>query len=463
MTPTPPAPPPGTDAPPARRRPLAALRRLAAPLAFARRHPGRALAVVLLLGLIAAGLALAGTQFWAAHHLRAARAALARYHTAEAGPHLRACLRVWPNDPEALLLAARAARRSGLFDEADGFLTRCQEQRGRDDEVTLERALLTAERGDVDAVLPYCQAKVEADDPASPLILEALARGCLRGYRLDDAGWAVETWLRRDPADPMAHLLNGRVKREWLALTEAAAAFRKALEIDPELDEARDQLALVLLDMHEGAEALPHLEYLRRRRPEDPGLAVRLAQCHDLLGQQDEAARLLDEVLTRYPEFLPALEERGKLAVNAGQWGEAESLLRRALALAPGEAGVLRQLDTCLRRMGRDEDARALEPRLQQAKQDLERIHQLVTHEIQQSPHNADLHYEAGMIFVRAGAPADGLRWLEGAVRLNPRHAKAHEALADLYERLGEGAKAARHRRLAREAAAPAPGRGEAP
>src|SRR5205823_3754497 len=157
---------------------------------------------------------------------------------------------------------------------------------------------------DVDDVLTFCRAKVEADDPASPLILEAVARGCLRGYRLDDAGWAVETWLRRDAADPMAHLLRGRVAREWLGLTDAAAAFRRALEIDPELDEARDQLAIVLLDTHQGPEALPHLEYLRRRRPDDPGLAVRLAQCRDLLGQQDEAARLLDEVLARYPEFL---------------------------------------------------------------------------------------------------------------------------------------------------------------
>jgi tetratricopeptide (TPR) repeat protein len=454
MTPTPPAPPAGTDVPPARRRPLAALRRLAAPLRLVRRHPGRALAVVFLLGLIACGLTLAGTQFWAAYHLRAARAALARYHTAEAGEHLRACMRVWPNDPEVLFLAARAARRSGLFDDADGLLARCQELRGRDDGLVLERALLSAERGDVDDVLKFCRAKVEADDPASLLILEAVARGCLRSYHLSDAEWATETWLRRAPDDPMAHLLRGRVARERLGLTDAATDFRRALEIDPELDEARDQLTIVLLDTHQGPEALPHLEYLRQRRPDDPGLAVRLAQCRDLLGQQDEAARLLDAVLAKYPDFLPALEARAKLAQNAGQWGEAEVLLRKALTQAPGEANVLRQLDTCLRRTGKTEDAKALEPRLQQAKQDLERIQQLVNHDIQADPRNPDLHYEAGMIFLRAGAPADGLRWLQSAIRLDPRHVKAHEALADFYGRVGDAAKAERHRRLAHEAAA---------
>jgi tetratricopeptide (TPR) repeat protein len=454
MTPTPPSKPPGRET-------------LAALFGPVRRHPGRALAVVLLLALIASGFALAGTQFWAAYHLRAARVALARYHTAEAGDHLGACLQVWPNDPDVLFLAARAARRTGLFDDADGFLARCQEVRGRDDELVLERALLTADRGDVDDVLKFCRAKVQANDPASPLILEALARGCLRSYRLGDAEWAVETWLERDADDPMAHLLRGRIARERLAQADAVGAFRRALEIDAELDDARDQLAVVLLETHQAPEALGHLEYLRQRRPGDPGLAVRLAQCCDLLGRQDEAVRLLDEVLARHPDFLPALEERGKLALNAGQRDQAEAWLRRALALAPGDATVLPQLQQCLVQMGKAEEARALEPRLKQAKEDLERIHQLVEHDIQADPGNAELSYEAGMIFLRAGAPADGLRWLQNAVRLNPRHAKAHEALADFYERTGDGARAARHRRLAREAASGGPardaGKGDAP
>ena len=45
------------------------------------------------------------------------------------------------------------------------------------------------------------------------------------------------------------------------------------------------------------------------------------------------------------------------------------------------------------------------------------------------------------------------VRRLESAVRLDPQHVKAHEALADFYERVGETAKAARHKKLAREAA----------
>jgi tetratricopeptide (TPR) repeat protein len=431
------------------------LRPLGATLGAIRRRPGRALAIFLLGSAIAFGLGLAGAQVWASYHFRAARTALDRYHPAEAGDHLEACLKVWPNDPDVLFLAARAARRSGLFDVADDFLDRCQEQRGRDDDVVLEKALLTAERGNVDDVFKFCKSRVEADDPATPLILEAVARGCLRAdtYRLVEADWALKTWLGREPDNPMALLLRGRLDHEHYADTAAAAAFRRTLEIDPELDEARDRLTLLLLEIVQPKEAQPHLEYLRRRRPADAGLAVRLAQCHDLLGHQDEAARLLDEVLTSHPDYTPALAARGKLALDAGQYAEAEGWLRRAHERTPGDATLLSQLQKCLFQLGQNDKAQALQPQLTQARADLERLDKLVAQDIQKDPNNADAHYEAGTILLRIGAPDKGVRFLENATRINPRHVKAHEALADFYQRNGEALKAVKHQRLAREAA----------
>jgi tetratricopeptide (TPR) repeat protein len=431
------------------------VRFLAAVVETLRRRPGRTLGVLLLLGLTAAGLGLVGMQLWAAYHFRAARRDLARYHPAEAGDHLAACLRVWPNDPDVLFLAARAARCTGLFDMADDFLNRRQELRGRDDDLVLERALLTAERGDVDQVLKFCKAKVEANDPDSPLILEALARGSLRAYpyRLRDADWAIEVWLRREPDNPMALLLRGRLDHERFADTAASAAFRRALEIDPELDDARDRLSGLLLDTQQAAEALPHLEYLRRRRPGEPGLAVRQARCLHLLGRQPEAATLLDEVLAAEPNFGPALAERGKLSLEAGQDAEAEGWLRRALERTPYDATLLPALENCLTRLGKTDEAGELEPRVKQAREDMERLDKLIAEDIQRNPDDAEAQYEAGTILLRLGAYEEGVRRLQNATRLNPRQVKAHETLADFYRRIGEPLKAARHERLAREAA----------
>ena len=368
------------------RRVTAVLRRLAAVLHAFRCRPGRALAALALLALIAVGLGLAGLQGWAAYHLRAARQAVARYHTAEAGEHLQACLRVWPNDPAALLLAARAARRAGLYDDAEEFLNRYQERHGRDDTLTLERALLTAENGDVDDVFKFCKAKVDAGDPESPLILEALARGLLRDSRLAEADWAMRTWQERNPDDPMALLLRGRLAHDSYADTAAIAAFRRALELDPELDEARDRLSAVLMEINQPDDAQKHLAYLCRIKPNDPGLTVRLAHCRDLLGQQEEATRLLDGVLRQHPGFPSALAERGKLALRAGNLAEAEGWLRRASAAAPWDAALIEQLQLCLEQSGQVGEARKLDAQVKRAREDQDRLEKIVMQGIARDP-----------------------------------------------------------------------------
>ncbi len=418
-------------------------------------RPLRGLAVVALLALIALGLGLVGMQLWAAYHYRAARAALDRYHAVEAGDHLDACLRVWPNDPDVLFLAARAARRAGLYDPAEDFLNRCQERRGHDDELVLERALLTAERGKVDDVLKFCKARVSANDPATPLILEAVARACLRGdtYRLADADWALQTWREREPDNPMALLLRGRLDQERYADADAADAYRRALEIDPELDDARDRLTRLLLETNQPAEALPHLEYLHRRRPDDAAISARLAQGMDLAGRQDEAARLLDEVLAHHPDFGPALAARGKLALQAGQYADAETWLRRAYERTPWDTTLLSALQNCLAQSGQAEKARELEPQVKQAREDMERLDRLMGQDLQKNPNNAAAQCEAGKLLLRIGARDDGVRRLMTATRIDPSYAPAHEALADFYERTGESLKAAKHRRLAGQTA----------
>jgi Flp pilus assembly protein TadD len=464
MTPTPSSTPVGSDvpapaatpAPTALRRTPLPLRPLLAVAHFVRHNPGRSLAVVCLLVLIGLGLTTGGSQLWASYHYRAARTALGRYHNSEAVEHLDACMRIWPNDPDVLILAARAARRSGRFDGAENFLDRYQRRRGSTDELVLERVLVTAERGDVDSVSRFCRARVDANGADSPLVLEAMTRGFLRRFRIDQATVVVGVWEERDPDNTMALLLRGRIAQEREADPDAAAAFRRALELDPEMDEARDRLTMVLLRMHQPNEALKHLEYLFKRRQDDPGVAVRLAECRDLLGQQDEAARLLDDVLARHPSYVPALAERGKLALRQGEWAEAEPRLRKAVSLAPGDAHLLPHFRQCLEQLGKDEEARALVPRIKKAEDDLARLRRLLDRDLQDRPEDADLWYEVGMILVPAGSVAEGVNCLENAVRFNPRHVRAHEALADIYRRVGDAARAAAEQKLAREAGAPA-------
>ncbi|MBN9523992.1 tetratricopeptide repeat protein, partial [bacterium] len=138
---TPAAPPtaePSVPPAPAASAPARVLRRLGAPLRYARRRPRRALLVAAVGLLFTAAAAGVGTWVWFDHHLAVARREVAAGHNAAAHPHLEACRGLYPDHPEVLVLAARVARRSGVTDEAELLLAR--HPRGdADDAVVLER------------------------------------------------------------------------------------------------------------------------------------------------------------------------------------------------------------------------------------------------------------------------------------------------------------------------------------
>jgi tetratricopeptide (TPR) repeat protein len=398
-----------------------------------------------LLALIGFGVFLFGRNLWAWYQFRSGRAALEKYHDVEARDHLRASLRVWPRDPETLLLAARAARRLGLFLEAEDLLKRYRQARGEDDDLTLEELLLQAERGDLDSIRDTLQTLLDQNDANAPLILEAQARGYLRQFRLHEAKARLKKWLRLQPDNPQAYFLQGKVETESLNSGLALASYRKALQLDPEHDEARRQLAGHLLEIAQAREALPHVNHLLRRRPDDPLLRVLLARCRSQLAQPDQAVAILDEVLARHPHLPEALAERGKLALDRGQPDKAEPLLREASQRDPTNFQVHHLLVRALRRNGKEKEARRLEKRTRQMEDDITRIQEIVTRQMQARPHDPALHYQVGMIALRAGSASQGLRWLHSALEEDPQYLPAHRALALYYQLAGSPGRAAYH------------------
>lgn len=422
---------------------------MAAILAWPRavlRHPLRSLTIATLLLLIGAGIGIAGVWLWSSHHLRAGRAALERYHTAEAVQHLQKVLSVWPHDPETLLLAARAARRSGSFDTADHFLDLYQEQRKDDEDLNIERICLRAQRGEPDSVFKYCIGMIEENDPSSPLLFEALAQGFWRNYQPQKAEMVLQKWLEQEPDNPQALLLQGEIHDLVMRQADAIKSFRAALTLDPTLDRARLRLCDILMQLGSFPEAQPHLTYLSSRLPDNPKVQVYLARVYDRASQQEEAQRILDELLARQPNFAPALLERGKLALRANQFDEAEKYLRQAVQQDPSDYNARDRLAFCLEQNGKPAEADKEREQIKQMEKDMEEIQSIVRVQMEQSPHNADLHYKVGMISLRAGAAAEGLRWLHSALKEDPNHQGAHKALMEYYQRIGDFGRAREHK-----------------
>jgi tetratricopeptide (TPR) repeat protein len=417
------------------------------------RRPRRLLAIGALLALIVVVLGVPGMYLWAEYHYRAAEEALDRCEPAEARRHLDLCLSVWPQSVPTRLLAARAARQTGDLEAAAIHLTAC-EKAGRTPETTLERALIQAQRGEVDPVAEYCNAQITRGHPAAPLILEALARGYLRRYRLLEASDCISRWLQMQPDSPQAYFLQGWLKESWDLPLEAAADFRKVLALDPKREDAQLRLSLVLLDRNLGAEAVGHLEELHRRHPDNLMLQVLLARSRHQMGQPAPAAQLLDGVLAVNPELYPALALRGQLALQAGQPAPAAHWLRLALNQVPGDHQSHYLLHQALVQCGQQDEARKELDLMKACQADVARIRDIIDKKMSESPRDPVLHTDVGRILLRSGSPEQGLRWLKSALEIDPGHRPAHLLLAEYYERLGNMGRAQRHRDLAGQPAA---------
>ncbi len=410
-----------------------------------RQRPWRSLIVLAAVTTLALAGWLLGQQAWASYHWRAAQTEARRHHYLQAKDHIIVCHRVWPDDRATLLLAARVARRLGLSEEADALLTRCHQIHGEDDDLSLERILLRCERDDVQAVSAFCETLIANAHAQTPLILEALIAGHLRAFRLPEAKLYVRLWQEREPDSAQAENMKGFTFELGTQQHDAIQAYRRAVELDADHAEARFRLARLLLDLSQAREALPHLRRLTLEQPANVDVLVELGRCLVKLDQQDEAEEMLARARGLNPDHAGALQESGLTALHRDQLTQAETWLRRASELMPGEYQVHYQLTLCLQRLGKTQEARDLEPRLRQLEQDSKRMQEILIQHMSRTPNDPKLHYELGMIAMRARSINEGLRWFKSALQADPTHALTHEAYANFYRANGQIGRAAKH------------------
>jgi predicted Zn-dependent protease len=178
-----------------------------------------------------------------------------------------------------------------------------------------------------------------------------------------------------------------------------------------------------------------------------------LATCRHMLNEPDEARRLLDQLVAEHPDDGAGLASRARLAQEYESPEQAEAWFRRAAASQPYEREVLYGWSVSLKRLGRREEAAAVNDRFRRVEEDLTRL-AAATRRVAHSPHDPAPRCEAGVILLRNGQQAEGLRWLASALELDPGHVATHQALADYYEQAGDPARSALHREVAQAAPA---------
>jgi Tfp pilus assembly protein PilF len=229
---------------------------------------------------------------------------------------------------------------------------------------------------------------------------------------------------------------------------EAQGCLRQVLQIDPERDDARFRLAVLLIDGHLEGEAVPHLEYLQKRQPDRTQILVELARCYTVQGQYEQADTALSQVLAQDPNNREALAGRGKLYMQWERVEEAEKYLRLAVELDPGNYSARYQLYLCLSKLKKTEEADKQKARLETMEEDLRKLQKIVTERMQQNPNDPAVHYELAMISMKAGYGDEGVRWLHSCLKIDPYYPPAHKILATYYQRTGDLGRANFHMQM---------------
>jgi tetratricopeptide (TPR) repeat protein len=402
-----------------------------------------------LFALIAAGATAGGLHLWAWSQNREGDRLAERQQFSQAYGHYVKALEVWRWSAATHFAAARTARRAGLYPEAERHLAECQRLSGAGPgaplPLALERLLLQAQAGDMSEVEEPLWSYIDKNKPETPLILEALAHGYVRMLRVGSAMRCLGMLLDREPDNVEALVMRGWLREGGTDAEAAVTDYRRALELNPERDDVRLRLARLLVHDH-ADEARAQFDYLLARQPGSTEALLGLAQAHAALGDLERARADLKAVLEQDPDNPRGLTELGMLTPG-DKAAEAEALFRKAIAADPANLQAHYQLYLCLiQQPGREAEADAQRETHKRVETDEVRLAEIASKEMTRHPKDPDLHAELGVLYLRYGKREVGVRWLYSALKLDPTHQVAHQALYDYYTRTGELEKAEQHR-----------------
>lgn len=399
------------------------------PIRWVCRRPVTSMSILILVAAVSVGTVV--WQRWATRQLlHEGEEALTERDYAKARNCFNRYLDARPGDTRARLLAARVSRKLKDYNEAVKQLKRCQDDGGEAEAIGVELALIDIQRGK-DAPGTALRRRAQMGDELGLTILEVVIQFDLDTSRLHQALEGLNLYLAHRPNDLQALLGRGFVWERFLYFADAVNDYRKAVAAHPNSELARLRLADALLIAGSPEDAMEHYQWLAERWPDRTEVRFGLARCKRRLGQVEEARAMLDALVADHPNSGEILWERGQLDLENDRPAEAESWLRRALAIIPHDRRVSYSLSQCMLALNRKEEAQQFQVRVAQIDADLRKLHE-IREQVFRRPNDAALRCEGGLIFLRNGERREGIRWLQLALNLDPACETARMELAKI-------------------------------
>ena len=278
-----------------------------------------------------------------------------------------------------------------------------------------------------------------AKEPDSLGALEGLGVLAFQQGRIEDAAAFFARGVALAPESVRFHANLGESLRTIKRFDQALWHLRKAAALDPNEVQAWNSLGLVAFDLGRHAAALHAYRTAIRVRPRFVHAHINLANTLALLGQPMKAADELRVALSIEPNNLVALTNLGRLlseAHNPALLAEAESVCRRAVALAPHLTALSSTLAKVLGRQGRtDEAANALDRALRSGRSAPPRPADAQDIADHQSAH---AQHSRGLAHLAEGQLDQAEACLRDALRIYPELAAAWSAIAEIQADRGD-------------------------
>lgn len=138
---------------------------------------------------------------------------------------------------------------------------------------------------------------------------------------------------------------------------DALRCFRKAIELDPNMDRAHHFAGVALIRLGRPSEAIPELQAELKLSPNDPDTQYNLAYALLETSQKDQAMAILTKLVAEHPDHAQAQYQLGKELLNSGDKNDSIQHLEAAARLDPNVDYIHYQLQAAYRKAGRTADA----------------------------------------------------------------------------------------------------------
>jgi Tfp pilus assembly protein PilF len=169
--------------------------------------------------------------------------------------------------------------------------------------------------------------------------------------------------------------------------------------------------------------------------------------CQFLQGNAPEARKLMERAVVHLPNDPALLVTLANLDLQEGRAVEAEARLRTVLAADNADTEALFVLVSALQLQGRTDEAATTLDDFNRKREIVDRINDLLKDKADNPASSAAEYAEIGNLFAKIGRDKLSVYWLEQALQRDARCQTAHRGLAEHYERKGDAATAAIHRR----------------